>query len=77
MIPGSQRFGVLSDEEVFRKARDLPSVPCFAGRGAVMVMRPLLIHASSKATGSEPRRVLHVEYAGSLGLAPGLQLAVD
>jgi len=77
VIPGSHRFGVLSDEEVFRKARELPAVNCIAGRGAVMVMRPLLIHASSKATGSAPRRVLHVEYAGSIGLLPGLQLAID
>jgi hypothetical protein len=39
-------------------------------------MRPLLIHASSKAQTAEPRRVLHIEYADSLELMPGIQLAV-
>jgi hypothetical protein len=39
-------------------------------------MRPLLIHASSKARNNEPRRVLHIEYADSLDLAPGIRLAI-
>jgi hypothetical protein len=37
-------------------------------------MRPLLVHASSKATGDMPRRVLHLEYAASLKLEAGLEL---
>ncbi len=39
-------------------------------------MRPLLIHASSKAECDAPRRVLHIEYADSLDLKPGMRLAV-
>jgi hypothetical protein len=39
-------------------------------------MRPLLIHASSKAETDAPRRVLHIEYAHSLDLKPGIRLAV-
>jgi hypothetical protein len=39
-------------------------------------MRPLLIHCSSKAQTEMPRRVLHIEYADSLGLKPGIRLAL-
>lgn len=59
-----------------RKAKSDPSVDCLVGRGGVLSMRPLLIHASSKAEGSEPRRVLHVEYAASLELGDGLRLVI-
>jgi len=40
-------------------------------------MRPLTMHASSKAASQHPRRVLHVEYAADVELAPGVWLAVD
>jgi hypothetical protein len=76
VLPGSQAAGVLSDEEVFRRARELEPVDCIVGRGGVLRMRPLLIHASSKAASPEPRRVLHLEYAGSLELRAGLRLVV-
>jgi hypothetical protein len=36
----------------------------------------LLVHSSSKARSDSPRRVLHIEYADALVLAPGIQLAV-
>jgi hypothetical protein len=39
-------------------------------------MRPLIVHASSKATDDRPRRVLHIEYAPSLVLSEGVELAV-
>jgi hypothetical protein len=42
----------------------------------VIAMRPLLIHASSKSRNDQPRRVLHIEYADSLELQPGLRLAL-
>src|SRR5579862_6340371 len=66
VIPGSHLHGVLSDDEVFRMARERPWVECLVGRGGVLAMRPLLIHASSKARTPDPRRVLHLEYAASL-----------
>jgi hypothetical protein len=37
----------------------LPAVACTLERGDVLVMRPLLLHASSKASGFGMRRVLH------------------
>jgi hypothetical protein len=39
-------------------------------------MRPLLVHASSKAQSSAPRRVLHLEYAPSAFVAEGVDLAI-
>jgi ectoine hydroxylase-related dioxygenase (phytanoyl-CoA dioxygenase family) len=76
VIPGSHGAGVLSDEEVFARAREGDGVECLVGRGGVLAMRPLLIHSSSKARGDEPRRVLHVEYADALEVRPGVRLAV-
>jgi hypothetical protein len=32
-------------------------------RGGVLLMRPLLLHASQKATRPARRRVIHLEYA--------------
>ncbi|HEX7898839.1 MAG TPA: phytanoyl-CoA dioxygenase family protein [Planctomycetota bacterium] len=76
VIPGSHADGVLSDEDVFRRAREGTSTTCLAGRGAVLAMRPLLIHASVKAVGPAPRRVLHLEYADTLRLSPGIALTL-
>lgn len=76
VIPGSHRAGLLADEEVFRVSRKQNSLECEVGRGGVLAMRPLIIHASSKARSAEPRRVLHLEYAPSLELAPGIRIVV-
>jgi hypothetical protein len=48
---------------------------CLVERGGALRMSPVLIHASSKAQTDEPRRVLHIEYADGLELAPGICLA--
>jgi hypothetical protein len=76
VLPGSHQWGVLSDEEVFHRAREHSAVECIAPQGGVLAMRPLLVHASSKALRDDPRRVLHVEYAAALDLGPGLRLAM-
>ncbi|HEY2157713.1 MAG TPA: phytanoyl-CoA dioxygenase, partial [Isosphaeraceae bacterium] len=61
--PGSHRHGRL-DAEATRHLleRDLP-VSCLAGRGSVVMIRPLLLHASSPAESPRRRRVVHLEYA--------------
>jgi ectoine hydroxylase-related dioxygenase (phytanoyl-CoA dioxygenase family) len=76
VLPGSHTMGVLSDAEI-RSAVDAGQPrECVVGRGGVVMMRPLLVHASSKSMVDAPRRVLHIEYAVSLDLEPGLELAV-
>jgi len=76
VIPGSYARGVLTDEQVHEVARIHAAAECIAGRGAVVAMTPLLIHSSSKADLPRPRRVLHVEYAATRDLAPGVRLAL-
>lgn len=76
VVPGSHRFGVLSDAEVLSHAANSDSVDCCCEAGGVILMSPLVIHASSKSTNDQPRRVLHIEYADSLDLAPGIRLAL-
>ena len=76
VLPGSHRHGVLTDDQVARMAREATAVDCVADAGGVVAMRPLTIHASSKTTNDQPRRVLHIEYAATVHLAGGLTLAV-
>jgi hypothetical protein len=76
VIPGSHVFGVLSDDSVLDFVNRHEPVGCVVPRGGVIAMRPLLIHSSSKARNENPRRVLHIEYADSLDLGPGIRLRV-
>jgi hypothetical protein len=43
----------------------------------VVAMRPLIVHASSKANSVAHRRVLHIEYATQPKLLDGLELAAS
>jgi hypothetical protein len=62
VVPGSHRAGRLRVEEQ-RRFRDLHGeMVCTTPRGSVIAMKPLLLHASSKATSTRPRRVLHYLY---------------
>ncbi len=69
-------MGVLSDAAIQKLARELPAVECTVARGGVVSMRPLLVHASSKATAPTRRRVLHIEYAASRRQERDLELCV-
>jgi ectoine hydroxylase-related dioxygenase (phytanoyl-CoA dioxygenase family) len=75
VISGSHSLGVLTDDEVFKIAREREHMECLVSRGGIMAMRPLLIHSSSKARSASPRRVLHIEYTDSLELAHNIHLA--
>ena len=77
VLEGSQARGVLSYPEVVEVAQTGRATEIHAWRGDVVVMRPLLIHASSKAASDRPRRVLHLEYAERLDLGGGARLAID
>ena len=72
VVPDSHTFGQMSPEEAPR-ARDVSgeiTVP--VPRGGALVMRPLLLHASSKTESASPRRVLHFVF-GPRNLPEGLQ----
>ncbi len=76
VLPGTHTLGVLTDDRVHEVANRITSVDCVAAKGAVVSMRPLIIHASSKSHEETPRRVLHIEYAASDSVEPPLQLAI-
>jgi ectoine hydroxylase-related dioxygenase (phytanoyl-CoA dioxygenase family) len=63
MIPGSQRGGVLDSSQIDGWRNRGPEVACPVGRGGLVVLRPLVLHASSPAGRPSRRRVLHIEYA--------------
>jgi len=76
VLPGTHRQGVLSDDRVHEIATQSVPVDCAIPKGGVLIMRPLLIHASSKSHSEKPRRVLHLEYAASDSISKPLLLAI-
>jgi len=58
-IPGTHRRGLITDEDAGALRARGPEISLCADKGDAVVMRPLLLHASSKATGTSRRRVLH------------------
>jgi ectoine hydroxylase-related dioxygenase (phytanoyl-CoA dioxygenase family) len=58
-VPGTHLLGRLSAEQASALKKSGPVVTCLADRGDALMMRPLALHASSKATGTSRRRVLH------------------
>jgi hypothetical protein len=65
VLPGSHGRGRLSPGEVNGwAARSIAlAVECLVPAGGAVVMRPLLLHASTAATATGHRRVIHLEYA--------------
>lgn len=74
VVPGTHRSGRWTPEAAAMARRAAPPVSCLTGAGGVVVMRPLLLHASSKSTGQSRRRVLHLVY-GPPSLPHGLRWA--
>jgi len=75
VLPGTHLLGVLSDDAIECLTQQIAPTECVAPRGAILAMRPLLVHSSSKVKGQAPRRVLHIEYASSVNFEGGLELA--
>jgi ectoine hydroxylase-related dioxygenase (phytanoyl-CoA dioxygenase family) len=63
VIPGSHCHGKLTDSEIDRWKQISPGISCNLDPGGILLMRPLLIHASSMATIPIHRRVIHLDYA--------------
>jgi hypothetical protein len=72
VLPGSHAHGVLSPPEIERWRASVEPVNCNVARGGVVLMRPLLLHASASATQPGHRRVIHLEYAAA-SLPAGLE----
>jgi ectoine hydroxylase-related dioxygenase (phytanoyl-CoA dioxygenase family) len=63
VIPGSHAHGRLAVDEIARWRDGREPVLCTSPRGGALVMRPLILHASSPATRPGHRRVVHLEFA--------------
>ena len=61
VVPGSHLNGVMPNAQISNVPLD-QYVPCAAGPGDVLILRPLLLHRSSPSRGEAQRRVLHVVY---------------
>ena len=64
VIPGSHKLGLLATKEVSHHVSSLTPVDVEARIGDALVMRPHLVHSSSKSEYPSNRRVIHVEYSG-------------
>jgi ectoine hydroxylase-related dioxygenase (phytanoyl-CoA dioxygenase family) len=65
VIPGSHKHGRLLSTNIRDFQENSLAVTCPVNAGGVMLMRPLLLHASSAAIYPRRRRVLHIEYSAS------------
>ncbi|MES2258847.1 MAG: phytanoyl-CoA dioxygenase family protein [Pseudomonadota bacterium] len=59
VLPGSHMAGRLAVADMEKCRSGVEEIACIAPRGSALLLRPLLLHASSKARNSQPRRVLH------------------
>ena len=73
IIPGSQNKKLDNSEIQLITQNSLPFI-CEVEACGIHIMKPLLLHASSKSTSQKHRRVLHLEF-NTLDLAAGLQWA--
>jgi ectoine hydroxylase-related dioxygenase (phytanoyl-CoA dioxygenase family) len=62
VIAGSHREGRLSAEEIARREKG-NCVTCAVPKGGALLIRPLLLHASSACAIPKSRRVIHLEFA--------------
>ncbi|WP_212003671.1 phytanoyl-CoA dioxygenase family protein [Chitinophaga sp. HK235] len=72
VIPGSHLQGIVRPDTLDLTAT--PDTSCHVRKGGVMIMRPLLMHASSRSTNGHNRRVVHIEFSNN-SLPEGLTWA--
>ena len=70
VIPGSHLAGKLGQHELESMVESAPVVELYVPQGAIVLMRPLLVHASSTSNTAAHRRVLHIEFAPPEAISP-------
>jgi ectoine hydroxylase-related dioxygenase (phytanoyl-CoA dioxygenase family) len=63
VIPNSHKLGILSSEQITEVVASQKAYFCEAEECAALIMRPHLLHASSKSSEPCNRRVLHFEFS--------------
>lgn len=59
VIPGSHRDGIWKHQPLAAETETICPVP----RGGIMIMKPLLLHASRRSVNQQRRRVIHIEFS--------------
>jgi len=68
VVPGSHAKGIYRPETIdWNKETE---VTCDVPKGGIMIMRPLLLHASSRTINNQKRRVIHIEFSNQQLPAP-------
>ena len=63
VIPGSHRYGRIPEKEILSIVQNSREHVCAVNRGGALLMRPLLLHASSPSSSPAHRRVIHIDFA--------------
>lgn len=64
VLPKSHHSGVIPQSEIASYVASQQATECTASRGSALVMRPHILHSSSKGLNPSQRRVLHLEFSG-------------
>lgn len=64
VIPNSHSKGIYRPENIDWKVEK--EVSCNVTKGGIMIMKPLLLHSSSRTTNNQKRRVIHLEFSNQV-----------
>lgn len=70
VIPGSHHRGKLGERQLAAAVAAGAMTELYVPQGAILLMRPLLVHSSTPARATEHRRVLHIELAPPESISP-------
>jgi ectoine hydroxylase-related dioxygenase (phytanoyl-CoA dioxygenase family) len=65
VLPGTHAMGRLRRDRITELRAEIAEHTCVAPVGSALLMRPLLLHASSPARVPSHRRVVHIEFAAA------------
>lgn len=61
VIPGSHKKQIYRPETIDWNIET--EINCCVPKGGIMIMKPLLLHSSSRTTNNQKRRVIHIEFS--------------
>ncbi|MBQ4880202.1 phytanoyl-CoA dioxygenase family protein [Pseudoalteromonas luteoviolacea] len=63
VIPNSHQLGILTQNEIDSITQNQPAFSCVVKAGDALIIRPHLLHSSSKSSNPSNRRVVHIEFS--------------
>lgn len=63
VVVGSHKYGRIKNEGALALRDQIGETLCAVSKGGALLIKPLVLHASSKSTGHSKRRVLHFVFA--------------